>query len=143
MLISNRDDDDPKLVCMLRVPHDHCEVVLAAWLGQGYALLACSLPKLGLFGWLAWLTAWMDIQISLYESCQSHNGNDNGRSTTFSTLAADTMMLLPHCTAMCGPLAATQTHSLPTPLFYHFQPKLKYFTHFEHMGSKIENRLSL
>ena len=30
MLISNRDDDDPKLVCMLRVPHDHCEVVLAA-----------------------------------------------------------------------------------------------------------------
>ena len=41
---------------------------------------------------------WLDIQISLYESCQSHNGNDNGRSTTFSTLAADTMMLLPHCT---------------------------------------------
>ena len=82
---------------------------------------------------------WLDIQISLYESCQSHNGNDNGRSTTFSTLAADTMMLLPHCTAMCGLLAVTQTHSLPTPLFYHFRPKLKYFTIVEHMGSKIKN----
>ena len=123
-------------------------IVKWCWLGQGDASrcwpAACrSWACLG--GWPGCLpySGWMDIQISLYESCQSHNGNDNGRSTTFSTLAADTMMLLPHCTAMCGLLAATQTHSLPTPLFYHFQPKLKYFTHFEHMGSKIENRLSL
>ena len=51
-------------------------------------------------GLLPHCRGWLDIQISLYESCQSHNGNDNGRSTTFSTLAADTMMLLPHYTAL-------------------------------------------
>ena len=63
MLISNRDDDDPKLVCMLRVPHDHCEVVLA---GLGVRVVGLQPAEVGLV-WVVgladclilWLTGWI------------------------------------------------------------------------------------
>ena len=58
VLISNRDDDDPKLVCMLRVPHDHCEVVLAA--GVRVVALLLQPAEVGLV-WVVGLAAYLTL----------------------------------------------------------------------------------